>query len=75
MPVQSHSLLLERDRKRVREDRKLGVVVRETTFWGWARNYICGFERSQAVPACPSGRDNAYDRNSFLYDAGRAALY
>jgi hypothetical protein len=28
--------------------------VRDTTFWGWwARNYISGFEGTQAVPACP----------------------
>jgi hypothetical protein len=40
---------------------------------GGGRNYISGFEGSQAVPACPSGRGNAYDCNYFLCDAGRAA--
>jgi hypothetical protein len=30
------------------------------------RSYISGFEGSQAVPARPSGRGNAYDRNYFL---------
>jgi hypothetical protein len=28
-----------------------------------ARNYISGFEGSQVVPAHPSGRGDAYDRN------------
>jgi hypothetical protein len=32
--------------------------------WG-GRNYISGFEGSQVVPACPSGRGNAHHRNSF----------
>jgi hypothetical protein len=37
------------------------VVVRGTTFGVGARNYISGFEGSQAVPAYPSGIGNAYD--------------
>jgi hypothetical protein len=42
------------------------VVVRDITFGGGARNYITGFEGSQAVPACPSGIGNAYDRRAVL---------
>jgi hypothetical protein len=38
------------------------MVVRNTTFVTGERNYISGFEGSQAVPACPSGTGNAYDR-------------
>jgi hypothetical protein len=46
-----------------REEKESGEVVRDTTFGvGGARNYISGFESSQAVPARPSGRGNAYDR-------------
>jgi hypothetical protein len=30
---------------------------------GGVRNYNSGFEGSQVVPACPSGRRNAYVRN------------
>jgi hypothetical protein len=47
---------------------------------GGTRNYISGFEGSQAVPACPSGIGNAYYRNFVvytlynIYDAGGAAL-
>jgi hypothetical protein len=44
---------------------------------GGTRNYISGFEGSQAVPACPSGIGNAYYRNFVVYnicDAGGAAL-
>jgi hypothetical protein len=47
--------------------------VRDITFGG-ARNYISGFEGSQTVPACPSGRGNTHDRNGLLYDVGRATL-
>jgi hypothetical protein len=72
-----------------REERN-GEVVRDATFWGSKKeiNYILGFEGSQAVPARPSGRGSAYDRNSifcylllffyffiFLCNAGRAALW
>jgi hypothetical protein len=32
-------------------------------YLGGARNYISGFEGSQAVPARPSRRGNAYVRN------------
>jgi hypothetical protein len=42
------------------------VVVRDTTFGVGARNCISGFEGSQAVPACPSGIGNAYDRRAAL---------
>jgi hypothetical protein len=42
-------------------------AVRETTFGrGGARNYISSFAGSQAALASPSGRGNAYDRNTFL---------
>jgi hypothetical protein len=34
---------------------------------GGVRNYISDFEGSQAVPACPSGIDRAYNR-IFLYN-------
>jgi hypothetical protein len=38
--------------------------VSETIFgWGGVRNYISCFEGSQAVPARPSDRGIAYDRN------------
>jgi hypothetical protein len=47
--------------------------VRDTAFGVEARNYISRFEGSQAVPTCPSGRRNAYDRNYF-YDVGMDAL-
>jgi hypothetical protein len=49
---------LERERK--------WVVVRDTTFGVGTRNYLSGFEGSQAVPACPSGIGNAYDRRAVL---------
>jgi hypothetical protein len=42
------------------------VVVRDTTFAVGARKYFSGFEGSQAVPACPSGIGNAYDRRAVL---------
>jgi hypothetical protein len=42
------------------------VVVRDTTFGVGARNYISGFEGSQAVPACPAGIGNAYDWRAAL---------
>jgi hypothetical protein len=58
---------------RKRREREIWVVVRDKT-WGRRRNYITGFEGSQAVPACPSGISNAYNQNLFLYDVGRAAL-
>jgi hypothetical protein len=37
------------------------------TTLGGVRNYISGFEGSQAVPACSSGIDNAYDRIFFIW--------
>jgi hypothetical protein len=61
----------EREREREREDKESGEVVRDTTFGEGARNYISGFVGSQAVPARPSGRSNAYDRG---FDGGRATL-
>jgi hypothetical protein len=42
---------------------KVGEVVRGTKFRGEERNYTSCFEGSQSVPARPSGRVNAYDRN------------
>jgi hypothetical protein len=49
-----------------RREEKTGEVVRDTTFVG-GRNYISGFQGSQAVPARPSGGGNAYDPNySFM---------
>jgi hypothetical protein len=56
-------------------ERESGDVVRDTIFGEGARNCISSFEGFQKVPARPSGRDNAYDRNLFLYDVGSAALY
>jgi hypothetical protein len=58
----------------MREMRKKesGEVVRNTT-WGGGRKYVSGVKGSQAVPARPSGRGNAYERNYF-YDVGRAEL-
>jgi hypothetical protein len=56
-------------------ERESGEVVREITFEG-VRDYISGFEGSQAVPVCP-GIGNAYDwilLFFFLCDVGRAAL-
>jgi hypothetical protein len=44
-----------------RERENVGVVVRDTTFKGGARNIISGFEVSQAAPARPSGR-GMFDR-------------
>jgi hypothetical protein len=39
---------------------------------------ILGLEGSQAVPACPSGRDNAYDQRNYykfnFYGVREAAL-
>jgi hypothetical protein len=48
--------------KKERDEKERGEVVRDTTFGG-ARNYISGFEGSQAMPARPSVRGNAHDRN------------
>jgi hypothetical protein len=46
------------------EEKESGEVVRDTTFGReGVRNYIPGFQGSQAVPARPSGRGNAYDWN------------
>jgi hypothetical protein len=55
---------VQREREREGEERN-GEVVRDTTFGGSKkeRNCISGFEGSQAVPARPSGRGSAYDRN------------
>jgi hypothetical protein len=46
-----------------REKKESCDVVRGTIFEGGVRNCISGFEGSQAVPVCPSGRGTAYDRN------------
>jgi hypothetical protein len=46
----------------------LGERERERDItWGGARNYISGFEGSQAVPACPSGIGKAYYRNFVIH--------
>jgi hypothetical protein len=39
-------------------------LVRDTSFRG-TKNCVSGFKGSQEVPACPSGRSNAYNRNYF----------
>jgi hypothetical protein len=54
---------LERERER---ERNWGEVVRDTILGG-VRNYISGFEGSQAVPACSSGIGKAYYRNFAIY--------
>jgi hypothetical protein len=41
--------------------------VRDTTLGGGTRNYISGFEGSQAVSACPPGIGNSYDWNFVIY--------
>jgi hypothetical protein len=43
--------------------------VRNTTLGEGVRNYISGFEGSQAAPSCPSGIGNLYGRNCsfFIY--------
>jgi hypothetical protein len=57
-----HTDTLFGEREREREEGS-GDVVRDATFGeGGIRNYISGFEGSQALPA-PPGRGNAYDRN------------
>jgi hypothetical protein len=47
------------------EEERNGEEVRDTTLGGTKieRIYISGFEGSQAVPACPSGRGSSYDIN------------
>jgi hypothetical protein len=52
-----------------------GELERNTTFGRGLRNCIFGFEGFQAVPVPPSDRGSPYDRNLFLYDVGRTALY
>jgi hypothetical protein len=37
--------------------------MRDTTFGGGAKNYISGVVGSQAVPVCPVGMINVYNRN------------
>jgi hypothetical protein len=54
--------------KRREEKRKWGGSERHYIGGRRPRNCISGFEGSQAVPARPSGRGNAYVPNSFLYD-------
>jgi hypothetical protein len=48
------------------EREKVGGSERHYIWGGGARNYISGFEGSQAVSACPSGIGNAYDRRATL---------
>jgi hypothetical protein len=50
---------MNRERERERE-RKWGGSERHYMEGG--KNYISGFEGSQAVPTRPSARGNAYDR-------------
>lgn len=51
----SHTETFKDDRKRENEKRKkVEGVVRDTTFWGEARNYISTFKGFQAVPVRPS---------------------
>jgi hypothetical protein len=50
-----------RGEEKRREEKRREEVVRYTTF-GDTRNCISGFEGSQAVPARPSGKGNAYNR-------------
>jgi hypothetical protein len=49
----------------------VGEVVRDTTFGGSKKEknefIFSGFEGSQAVPARPSGRGSANNRNYFFY--------
>jgi hypothetical protein len=54
----------ERERECEREKRESGVVVSDNTYGGEGRNYISGFEGSQAVSARPSD----------IYDVGMAVL-
>jgi hypothetical protein len=56
----THIKRKRREEKR-REEKKVGMQS-ETIHLG-ARNIISGFEGSQAVPARPPCRDNAFDRN------------
>jgi hypothetical protein len=63
------NLLTERQREqREKREKEIGEeVVRDTTLGGGVRNYISGFEGSQAVPHCPSGIVKAYYRNFVIY--------
>jgi hypothetical protein len=60
----------EREREREKKKKKKKKKVRRGSerhyILGGARNYISGFVGSQALPARPSFRGNAYDRNYFL---------
>jgi hypothetical protein len=49
----------------IEERERIGEVVKDTTFRvrKKERTYISGFEGSQAVPARPSGRGSALNRN------------
>jgi hypothetical protein len=63
--------------ERQTEEQDIGDLVRDTTLGeGGPETIIASFEGSQPVPARPSGKGDAYDRNCFifLYDVGRAAL-
>jgi hypothetical protein len=41
-------------------------MLRNNIFESGARNHISGYEGSQTVLACPSGKGNAFVRNRFL---------
>jgi hypothetical protein len=52
-----------KDRKKERNRKKERGGIERHYIWGEARNYTSGLEGSQAVPACPSGMGNVYNRN------------
>jgi hypothetical protein len=54
--------ILEREKRK-----KVGGGSERDYIGRGARNYISGFEGSQAVPACPPGIGNAYCRNFVVY--------
>jgi hypothetical protein len=54
---------IKRERERETKRSGEGVVVKDAKLGRGERNYISGFEGSQAVPACPSCTRNTYVRN------------
>jgi hypothetical protein len=46
--------------------RDIAETVRDTKFGCGGQKLYLRFEGSQVVPAHPSGRGNAYDRNYFI---------
>jgi hypothetical protein len=51
--------------KKQRDEKESGGRSERQYIWRGGRLYL-RFEGSQAVPAGPSGRGNAYDRNYFI---------